>query len=178
MILSFIVFGLLALVTIFSALAVITSRNAVYSALFLVLNLATVAIFYLILGAPFISLVQVTVYAGSIMVLFLFVIMLLGAERFFANEPIKKQRFIGILLAVVLMAEVGLFIFWRLNVKGLTDTGTATLVSPSQIGMALFTDYSLPFLITSIILVVAVIGAIIFTRSGGQNGKDLEQQGN
>ena len=110
--------------------------------------------------------------------LVLFVIMLLGAERFFANEPIKKQRFIGILLAVVLMAEVGLFIFWRLNVKGLTDTGTATLVSPSQIGMALFTDYSLPFLITSIILVVAVIGAIIFTRSGGQNGKDLEQQGN
>ncbi len=78
---ALIFFGLLAVVIIVTALGMLFSRNAIYSALFLVLNFATVAVLYIILGAPFISLVQITVYAGSIMVMFLFVIMLLGAER-------------------------------------------------------------------------------------------------
>ena len=75
-----IVFIVLAIVSIATALGMVFSRNAVYSALFLVLNFVTVAVFYLLLGAPFIAMSQVTVYAGAIMVLFLFVIMLLGAE--------------------------------------------------------------------------------------------------
>ncbi|MDP1547877.1 MAG: NADH-quinone oxidoreductase subunit J, partial [Anaerolineales bacterium] len=75
-----IVFLVLSLVAISAALGMLISRNAVYSALFLVLNFVTVAVFYLLLGAPFIAMAQITVYAGAIMVLFLFVIMLLGAE--------------------------------------------------------------------------------------------------
>ena len=75
------IFFLLALVAVAAALGMLLSRNAVYAALFLVLNFATVAVLYLILGAPFIALAQITVYAGAIMVLFLFVIMLLGAEK-------------------------------------------------------------------------------------------------
>ncbi|HQV95062.1 MAG TPA: NADH-quinone oxidoreductase subunit J, partial [Anaerolineales bacterium] len=73
-------FLLLALIAIASALGMLISRNTVYSALYLVLNFVTVAVFYLLLSAPFIAMVQITVYAGAIMVLFLFVIMLLGAE--------------------------------------------------------------------------------------------------
>ena len=78
--LDLIFFLLLSLISISTALGMLLSRNAVYSALFLVLNFITVAVFYLLLGAPFIAMAQVTVYAGAIMVLFLFVIMLLGAE--------------------------------------------------------------------------------------------------
>jgi NADH-quinone oxidoreductase subunit J len=74
-------FLLLALTAIATALGMLLSRNAVYSALFLVLNFASVAVFYLLLSAPFLAMMQVTVYAGAIMVLFLFVIMLLGVER-------------------------------------------------------------------------------------------------
>ena len=73
-------FLLLALIAIASALGMLISRNTVYSALYLVLNFVTVAVFYLLLSAPFIAMVQITVYAGAIMVLFLFVIRLLGAE--------------------------------------------------------------------------------------------------
>ena len=78
--LDLILFLILALVAIGTALGMLISRNTVYSALFLVLNFVTVAVFYLLLGAPFIAMSQITVYAGAIMVLFLFVIMLLGAE--------------------------------------------------------------------------------------------------
>ncbi|MBI3363016.1 MAG: NADH-quinone oxidoreductase subunit J, partial [Chloroflexi bacterium] len=74
-------FFLLALIAMLAAGGMLLSRNAVYSALFLIVNFATVAVFFLLLGAPFIAMAQVTVYAGAIMVLFLFVIMLLGAER-------------------------------------------------------------------------------------------------
>src|SRR5512134_640029 len=74
-------FLLLGLVAVVSALGMLFSRNTVYSALFLIVNFATVAVFYLVLNAPFIALSQITVYAGAIMVLFLFVIMLLGAEQ-------------------------------------------------------------------------------------------------
>lgn len=76
---QFILYFILAIVAVASALGMLFSRNAVYAALFLITNFATVAVFYLLLDASFIALAQVTVYAGAIMVLFLFVIMLLGA---------------------------------------------------------------------------------------------------
>ncbi len=81
MTIQLVLFFVLALVAVASALGMLLSRNAVYAALFLILNFATVAVFYLLLERPFIALAQVTVYAGAIMVLFLFVIMLLGAEQ-------------------------------------------------------------------------------------------------
>ena len=81
------------------------SRNTVYSALFLVLNFVTVAVFYLLLGAPFIAMAQVTVYAGAIMVLFLFVIMLLGTEVLPASNILPWQRPLAVVLAAVLAVE-------------------------------------------------------------------------
>ena len=100
-----IVFFVLAFVVVGTAISMLLTRNAIYSAIFLVLNFGTVAILYLILGAPFIALSQITVYAGSVVVLFLFVIMLLGAERMPGGEPLKWQRFLAIPLIIVLAAD-------------------------------------------------------------------------
>src|SRR5678815_113458 len=103
--LDLILFLVLALAAIATALGMLFSRNAVYSALFLVLNFTTVAIFYLLLGAPFIAMSQITVYAGAIMVLFLFVIMLLGADALPRTEVLPWQKPLAIFLAVLLAAE-------------------------------------------------------------------------
>src|SRR4029453_309858 len=97
MTLDLILFLVLSLIAVASALGMLLSRNAVYSALFLVLNFITVAVFYLLLGAPFIAMAQVTVYAGAIMVLFLFVIMLLGAESIAGEFNWGKAIFPGVL---------------------------------------------------------------------------------
>src|SRR5512132_572390 len=105
MTLELIFFLFLSLISVTTALGLLFSRNAVYSALFLVLNFVTVAVFYLLLGAPFIAMVQITVYAGAIMVLFLFVIMLLGAESLPQAEVIPWQRPLAILLGILLMGE-------------------------------------------------------------------------
>jgi NADH-quinone oxidoreductase subunit J len=102
MTLDLIFFLLLSLICISTALGMLLSRNAVYSALFLVLNFITVAVFYLLLGAPFIAMAQVTVYAGAIMVLFLFVIMLLGAESLPQAQVLPWQKPLAGLLAVAL----------------------------------------------------------------------------
>src|SRR5512135_3114117 len=113
--LSLILFFILALVAVASAAGLLVSRNAVYGALFLVLNFATVAIFYLLLGAPFIALAQVTVYAGAIMVLFLFVIMLLGGEKLPRTKVLPGQRVLAMILAFILFAEAVFLLFQRLR---------------------------------------------------------------
>ena len=100
-----IVFLVLALIAIATALGMLFSQNAVYSALFLVLNFVTVAVFYLLLGAPFIAMSQITVYAGAIMVLFLFVIMLLGAHGLGPRTTLVWQRPLAFFLALVLAVE-------------------------------------------------------------------------
>ncbi|HQE17986.1 MAG TPA: NADH-quinone oxidoreductase subunit J, partial [Aggregatilineales bacterium] len=99
-----ILFFILAAIAVASAIGMLTSTNAVHAALFLVLNFLTVALFYLGLNAPFLAMVQVTVYAGAIMVLFLFVIMLLGAERVELTSRLRWQAPLAIVLALLLMA--------------------------------------------------------------------------
>jgi len=107
---DFILFIVLAIVAIASALSMLLSRNAIYSALFLVMNFATIAVFFLLLGSPFLAMAQITVYAGAIMVLFLFVIMLLGAERLSQEGGLPWQRPVAIILGVVLLVETGIMI--------------------------------------------------------------------
>src|SRR5512135_1905210 len=113
MVANLILFLVLAVVAIAAALGMLLSRQAVYSALFLVLNFGTVAVFYILLNAPFIALAQVTVYAGAIMVLFLFVIMLLGTERLPSSGVLPWQRPLAIGLAAVLVLEAGYLLFLR-----------------------------------------------------------------
>src|SRR5512138_107420 len=119
MTLDLVFFFILSLISIATALGMLLSRNAVYLALFLVLNFVTVAVFYLLLGAPFIAMAQVTVYAGAIMVLFLFVIMLLGAENLPKAEVLPWQRPLAALLAVALAVEATFIFFTRARPTGI-----------------------------------------------------------
>jgi len=159
-----ILFIVLATIAIASALGMLFSRNAVYAALFLILNFATVAVFYLLLNAPFIALAQVTVYAGAIMVLFLFVIMLLGAELTGREPAALWIRPLALSLGVVLLAETAYIIFWQAGTFPSGGTPAATFGGPANIGETLFNSYVLPFEIVSVLLLVAMIGAIVFTR--------------
>lgn len=154
----------LAIVAIGSALGMLINRNAIYSALFLVLNFATIAVLYLALGAPFIALSQITVYAGAIMVLFLFVITLLGAEKLPGYEPIKGHRLAAIGMAVIFLVELGLFFILRNQTTGPIPLLNAEFASPKNIGVLMFTEYLLPFEVVAFILLSATVGAIMLTK--------------
>ncbi|MCJ7534210.1 MAG: NADH-quinone oxidoreductase subunit J [Anaerolineales bacterium] len=165
---DFLLFIVLAVVAVASALSMLLSRNAVYSALFLVINFATIAVFFLLLGSPFLAMAQVTIYAGAIMVLFLFVIMLLGAEPLSQDESLPWQRPVAIILGVVLLVETGIIGYSLGFQEGLLPSFTSfasDYASPGDIGILLFNEYLLPFEITSVLLLVAMIGAIVLTRN-------------
>jgi NADH-quinone oxidoreductase subunit J len=157
-------FFLLATVSVVSALAMLLARNPVYSAIFLILNFSTIAIFYLLLSAPFIAMAQITVYAGAIMVLFLFVVMLLGGEQAPRSSVLPWQKPLALGLGVLLLIEIAYLFITRAEVTALTGEALTGFGSPSQIGWILFTDFLLPFEIAGILLLVAMIGAIVLTQ--------------
>jgi len=165
MTIQLILFFVLALVAIATALGMLVSRNAVYAALFLVLNFATVAVFYLLLNAPFISVAQVTVYAGAIMVLFLFVIMLLGGEKLNYPSKLHWQRPAAIVLGVILFAEAVVIVLGQRGLLPMDYPLPDSFGSPVDIGGNLFTTYLLPFEVTSVLLLVAIVGAIVLTKN-------------
>jgi NADH-quinone oxidoreductase subunit J len=156
----------LALVAIASALAMLASSNAIYSALFLIVNFGTIAVFYLLLGAPFLAMAQVTVYAGAIMVLFLFVIMLLGAEQLRQRQSLNWQQPLAIGLGTILLVETVFIFLTRSQVQLLPSLEQILpdFGSPAAIGDLLFNQYLLPFEITSVLLLVAMIGAIVLSQ--------------
>jgi NADH-quinone oxidoreductase subunit J len=159
-------FIFLAVIAIVAALGMLLSRNAVHSALFLVLNFATIAVFYIVLNAPFIAMVQVTVYAGAIVVLFLFVIMLLGAERLQALGGVtggdRWQRVLAGVLALALVVATFISLL-QSDVPG----GEIPLIdsSPVALGLALFEGYVLPFELTGVLLLTAMIGVVVLGKS-------------
>jgi NADH-quinone oxidoreductase subunit J len=160
-----ILFIILAAIAIITAISMLISRNAVYSAMFLVLNFVTVAVLYLLLNAAFIAMVQVTVYAGAIMVLFLFVIMLLGAEKAAKSESLSWQPPLAVLLGGALLMEFAYILFVRqTNLISDFENVSGSFGSPASIGDLLFDQYLAPFEITSFLLLVAMVGAIVITR--------------
>jgi NADH-quinone oxidoreductase subunit J len=159
-----ILFILLAILAVVTAIAMLFSRNAVYAALFLITNFASVAIFYLILSAPFIALAQVTVYAGAIMVLFLFVIMLLGAEHTGRTPSSWWLQPLALVLGLILLGEALFFVFSQRGAFPAGGTPSPTFGNPETIGEVLFSQYLLPFEVTSILLLTALIGAIVLSR--------------
>jgi len=164
-----VVFFILAAVAVVTALGMLLSRNTVYSALFLVLNFATVAVLYLMLGAPFVALTQITVYAGSIMVLFLFVILLLGAERLPISDKLGWQPFVAIPLGFILAAEFAFNLFQSTGqIVNVIET-PANFGSPASIGELLFSQYILPFETTALVLLAAAVGAIIIAKPERQS---------
>ena len=158
-----IIFYIAAALAILAALGVILQRTPVYSALSLIVVLCALAVVYLLLDAQFIAVIQVIVYAGAIMVLFVLVIMLLNAGR---EEPVDRSRlarWLGVPLIAVLLAEM-LFVIWRQFPAASTTSASGVGGGPSAIGHLLFESYVLPFEITSILILVAVLGAVILAK--------------
>jgi NADH-quinone oxidoreductase subunit J len=167
MTLDLIFFLVLSIIAIATALGMLLSRNAIYSALFLVLNFVTVAVFYLLLGAPFIAMAQITVYAGAIMVLFLFVIMLLGAESLPKSNVLPWQKPLASFLAIALAVEATFLFITRARPAGdiIAPAETVNMMdSLREMSIMLFNQYLVPFEVTSILLLVAMIGAIVLVR--------------
>ena len=168
-----VLFVAFAAILVVSSLLVILHRNPLTSALFLVLAFCSLAAIYLLLHAEFIGLVQVVVYAGAIMVLFLFVIMYLNlGHDVESGVTLVLRRGLGWLLGATLVAEGALLIAGRLAPGPATPpdlAGAAGLGNTQQVGLLLYSRYLFPFEITSIILLVAMIGAIVIAR--GRRGE-------
>lgn len=167
-----IIFSIVAAIAVIAAFGLLTATNAVHAALFLVVNFFCVALFYLGLNAPFLAVVQVTVYAGAIMVLFLFVIMLLGAEKVSLESHLRWQAPLAVVLTVALIGisiyilvspEVGLSLA-NPEPLGVASTASEGYGSPAAVGISLFVDYVLPFQIVGVLLLVAMMGAVVLTR--------------
>jgi NADH-quinone oxidoreductase subunit J len=161
-----IAFVILAAIAVAAALGMLLSRNAVHSALYLVLNFVTVAVFYLVLNAPFIAMVQITVYAGAIVVLFLFVIMLLGAERLRGQSDVRGgERFHRIAALVLSLGLIGTFGYLLLTGTAASsgvEAVAAIDASPQALGRTLFQSYVFPFEVTGILLLASIAGVVIF----------------
>ena len=162
---QYIMFGVVGAVALVTAMGMLTSRSAIYSALFLVLTMCSIAVFFLILGGPFIAVVQVSIYAGAIMVLFLFVIMLLGAEHTPGEQNLPWQPAVAVILAIVLLGTTG-YTLWHTasSWSAMGAAPTAMLGSVESIGQLLFSSYLFPFEVTSVLLLVAMVGAVVMTR--------------
>jgi NADH-quinone oxidoreductase subunit J len=158
-----VIFFILAAITVFTGIVVIAQRSAVRSALCLLLNFCSLAGLYILLNAQFVAMVQIILYAGAVVVLFLFVVMLLGLER--AEEPPDTRRYqalAGGLLGVLLLAGV----VWALvSIGGDASSATATAGSVRNIGAALLSDFAVPFELASVVLLVAIIGAVVLAKS-------------
>ena len=163
-----IVFWVFAPISVGSAVAMLFQRNAVHSALFLIVNFFTLAVFYLVLGAPFLFAVQIIVYAGAIMVLFLFVIMLLGVDREESLvERLRGQRPTAILLGLGLAAEVFVAVRASLGMaRGPADFDQVVNEggNAEALSRVLFRDYFLPFEVTSILLIVAAVATMVLAQ--------------
>jgi NADH-quinone oxidoreductase subunit J len=160
----FFVFGIVAAIT---AVLMITRRNPVIAALFLVLNFASLAGLYLTLNAQFIAVTQVIVYAGAIMVLFLFVLMLLRPEneqKFLESNP--KTKIFAMLIAFIVFVQLVYMIFFVHPSKNISKDLTKSLNAGTieAIGRELFTHYVLPFEAAGFLLLAATIGALVLAK--------------
>jgi len=160
-------FILFAGMAIGCAISMVAQRNPLYGAISLIGVFISLACLYVTLAAPFIAAVQVIVYAGAIMVLVVFVIMLLNVEEEEWPTRMRSLVPIAVLLAAVLFAEAA-FIIYFVQASPATPTRNISDVGlTSSIGAGLFTTYLLPFEITSILLLMAVVGAMTLARTGG-----------
>jgi len=152
-------FFLLSTVCVGAVLGMIISKNQAYSALFLVLAFVCLGGLFGLLGAPFMAVVQIIIYAGAIMVLFIFVIMMINLRQGLSPEKKKWTIALSFVLALVLLLE--LILAAKGASLGQSPEGS---VSPKEIGQLLFTKYLYPFEITSILIIAALVGAIVLVK--------------
>jgi len=161
-------FYLFAAVAVLASLLVIAQRNPIYSVLLLIGSFGALSGLYVLLDAPFVAVIQIIVYAGAIMVLFLFVVMLLNApheetEYDEKTHPLMRPgaRRFGAVLALALIIEL----VWALTRRGESGAFAGGSVSSvGAIGRLLFTEYAFPFEVTSVLILVAMVGAVVLAR--------------
>src|SRR5437867_802636 len=161
----FYIFGAIA---VLASLLVIAQHNPIYSVLLLIASFGALSGLYVLLDAPFVAVIQIIVYAGAIMVLFLFVVMLLNAPHEDTDEDIVRGlitpgvRNVGAVLAAALIVEL----WWALTKNG-GEAGAfpgGSVTSVAAIGRLLFREYAFPFEVTSILILVAMVGAVVLAR--------------
>jgi NADH-quinone oxidoreductase subunit J len=164
--LPFIVFFICAAVAVVGAIALILAREPIHSALALILVMVSLAVLYLLLGAEFIAAVQVIVYAGAIMVLFVFVIMLLNAGLEERTDFSKLGKYAGLPLGMFLILFLADWMAHSLIGKQIANGlgGTNASVSTRDLSAQLFQTYLFPFEATSILILIAILGALVLAK--------------
>jgi NADH-quinone oxidoreductase subunit J len=154
-------FFFLAAVCLGAVVAMIVSKNQAYNALFLVLAFAAIGGLFGLLGAPFMAVVQIIIYSGAIMVVFIFVLMMINLRQGISPERRKWTIALAVLIAAVLCGEI------ILAAKGFLSASPspeAAAAGPTDIGRLLFTKYLYPFEITSVLIVASLVGAIVLAK--------------
>jgi NADH-quinone oxidoreductase subunit J len=165
MTLPFILFFTFAGIAVVGSLLVIFLRQPIHSALALVLVMVSLAVLYLLLGAEFIAAVQIIVYAGAIMVLFVFVIMLLNAGEEERTNLSKIARYAGIPLGIFLTLELAYWLSRAVIATPVASVAPSEAIDPTrELSFLLFRSYLFPFEITSIVILIAVLGAMVLAK--------------
>src|SRR6266849_6965522 len=165
--LELVLFYIFAAIAVISAIMVITRHNVVHSAAFLGATLFAVAGIFLTLHAEFLAGVQVIVYVGGILVLFVFVIMLIAVERSVHERQYNRQWTIALITSAILIVEITYALYRgkdSLNLPPVVPPAVAAAGNSEQVGTALYTAYLLPFEIASILLLVAIVGAVVLAK--------------
>jgi NADH-quinone oxidoreductase subunit J len=171
------VFMACAIIILTGALGVVLARNPVHSALFLVMTLFGVAVAFVAQDAQFLAAVQIIVYAGAIVVLFLFVIMLLGVDRneVIEQETLPLQRPVGIALGLATLVEIIVLgqTGWVSGASSVAGPAAGPGENVEKLASSIFTRYLLAFEITSVLLVIAVVGAVVLARKPTRQSEDV-----
>jgi len=161
-------FYIFAAIAVIASLLVVGQRNPMYSVMLLITSFGALAGLYILLDAPFTAVTQIIIYAGAIMVLFLFVVMLLNVPR---EEPVPAAAAqligpTGLRIGAVLSALIAAELVWALLRIGTTSfsAGTEDVSDVGKIGQALFTDHAFAFEVTSVLILVAMVGAVVLAR--------------
>jgi NADH-quinone oxidoreductase subunit J len=161
-------FYLLASIAVIASIFVIAQRNPIYSVLLLIASFGALSGLYVMLDAPFVAVIQIIVYAGAIMVLFLFVVMLLNAPHEETEHDLRVHPLMrsgpmgfGVVLALVLLVELAVALGASRESNALSGRSTSSV---ADIGRVLFTEYQFAFEVTSILILVAMVGAVVLAR--------------
>jgi NADH-quinone oxidoreductase subunit J len=175
------VYAVGATISMLGAFGVVLLRNPVHCALSLVMTIFGIALLFIDESADFLAAVQIIVYGGAIVILFLFVIMLLGVDR---REPRRQDKMRGltpVAIVVSLVALISLLVltqvrFWATGAKASTEALNGPGENVQKLGQSIFTAYLLPFEMTSALLVIAVVAAVVLVRRGSQSGPETQRK--
>ena len=174
-----ITFYLFSFVLVAGAIGVITSRNPIYAALFLVLSFVTAAGLWMLLFAEFLALTLILVYVGAVMVLFLFVVMMLDINFDKLREGFRQNAFVAALVGLVMLAEMAILLSGKaMNLVTEMPGAPQAVSNTKELGRVLYTEYLLPFELSAVVLVIAMVAAIALTlrEKRGAKSQDINAQ--